>query len=129
MTWCARVVELFNSDPDFPLASEGWSGDIGVVVDRPGQSLVVHVGAPVGGKLPAPTQVASADELDAKDPAYWLRASEATWRDMMGGRKDPVEAVLRRELEVRGELQPVMERLRYKGLAYRVLARLTAEGL
>jgi len=67
------------------------------------------------------------DDLDELEPAYLARAPYTVWKQLLQGSLDPVEAVLRRSISVKGDLQQLMERLRFKGIADRVLAGLKTE--
>ena len=40
---------------------------------------------------------------------------------------DPVEAVLRRKISMTGDLQQILERMRYKGIAERMMSKLKTE--
>ncbi|MFY0576194.1 hypothetical protein ACN28S_19155 [Cystobacter fuscus] len=51
------------------------------------------------------------------------------WKQLLQGSLDPVEAVLRRRISVKGDLQQLIERLRFKGIADRVLSGLKTEYL
>jgi putative sterol carrier protein len=63
-----------------------------------------------------------ADDLDEFDPEYRIQAPYSVWKGFLLGTVDPIEAVLRRRVQVQGDLQPLVERMQHKGLAERVLA-------
>ncbi len=126
--FCRRAVQAFNEDAQACDAARGWSGDFGIVVDGLPDLLVVHVGAPRDGVLPEPRFVTLA-ELIQQSPTYYARASEASWRALLLGTLDPVTAILEKRLEARGDLTPVITRLKYRGVLERWVQRMTEGGL
>jgi hypothetical protein len=118
--FCAWAIERFNEDPEAAGAARGWTWDFGVVIDSEAGPSGYYVGAPVGGRLPAPEPLALA-ELEGRRPTYFARASEADWLALIDGALDPILAVVQKRLVVRGDLTPVVARLNYKGLAERWL--------
>jgi hypothetical protein len=128
--WCEEAVRLVNEDPERSLAARGWKGDIGVVVDaEPGRlarPFVVHVRTR-DMRVEPPHVLEDPDDLDELEPAYLARAPYGVWKQLLQGSLDPVEAVLRRSIAVKGDLQQLIDRLRFKGLADRVLAGLQTE--
>ncbi|MBM7116909.1 SCP2 sterol-binding domain-containing protein [Archangium primigenium] len=128
--WCEEAVRLVNADPERPLAARGWKGDVGVIVDaEPGRlarPFVVHV-VTHDCLIEPPRVLEDPDDLDELDPAYLARAPYSVWKQLLQGSLDPVEAVLRRRIAVKGDLQQLIERLRFKGLADRVLAGLRTD--
>jgi putative sterol carrier protein len=128
--WCEEAVRLLNDDPERSLAAQGWQGDIGVIVDaEPGKlarAFVVHV-VPRDARIEKLRVLDEPDDLDELEPAYLARAPYTVWKQLLQGSLDPVEAVLRRRIAVKGDLQQVIERLRFKGIADRLLADLKTE--
>lgn len=120
--WCAAAVAAANGDPEAASAGQGFRGDVACVVDGPRPFAAwCRVGE---GRIQEWRVLAAVDEVEGLSPDYVARASLATWRGLLEGTVDPVEAVLLRRLQVVGDLQPLVERVRHKGLAKRVLARL-----
>ncbi|WNG36449.1 hypothetical protein F0U60_24230 [Archangium minus] len=128
--WCEEAVRLVNADPECSLAAQGWQGEIGVIVDaEPGKLsrvFVVHL-VPRGTRIEKLRVLDDPDDLDELDPAYLARAPYSVWKQLLQGSLDPVEAVLRRRIAVKGDLQQLIERLRFKGIADRVFAQLKTE--
>ena len=128
--WCEEAVRLVNADPERQLASKGWRGTIGVIVDAEpgtlGRPFVVYL-EPRDNVIEPPRVLEDPDDLEELEPAYLARAPYSVWKRLLQGSLDPVEAVLRRNIEVKGDLQQLIERLRFKGIADRVLARLQTE--
>lgn len=128
--WCEEAVRLTNADPEAAMAGQGWTGDFGAVVDpEPGKLarvFVVHI-VPKNGRIEKMRVLDDPDDLDEFDPAYVARAPYSVWKELLAGTLDPVEAVLKRRISVKGDLQPLIERMRYKGIADRVFAALKTE--
>jgi hypothetical protein len=125
--WCRRAIDTLNEDADAAAASSGWSGDFGLVVDRPEGPLAIYLGCPVEGRMPAP-KFLPLEELEALAPSYYARASQADWRSLIDGSLDLIAAIVQKRLEAKGDLTPVLFRLKYRGLADRWVARIRAEG-
>ena len=118
---------LLNADPDSVLAGRGWKGDFGVVVEAEAGKLDEHFVAwvrPEEGRIAELRVLVDPDDLDEFEPAYRLQAPYSIWKGLLLGSVDPVEAILKRRLRVDGDVQPILERMRYKDIAARVLARL-----
>jgi hypothetical protein len=128
--WCEEAVRLTNSDPESVAAGQGWKGDFGMVVDaEPGKlarPFVVHL-VPKDGLITRLRVLDDPDDLDEFEPAYVARAPYTVWKELLQGTLDPVEAVLKRRIAVTGDLQPLIERMRYKGIADRVFTQLKTE--
>ena len=128
--WCEEAVRLTNADHEAVAAGQGWTGDFGAIVDaEPGKlskPFVLHI-VPKNGRLEKLRVLDDPDELDEFEPAYVARAPYSVWKQLLQGTLDPVEAVLKRRITVTGDLQPLIERMRYKGIADRVFAALKTE--
>ena len=128
--WCEEAVRLVNEDPERSLAAQGWQGEIGVIVDaEPGKlerAFVAHL-VPRNARIEKLRVLEEPDDLDELEPAYLARAPYSVWKQLLQGSLDPVEAVLRRRIAVKGDLQQLIERLRFKGIADRVFAQLKTE--
>jgi putative sterol carrier protein len=125
--WAEAAMALLNADPDSVLAGRGWKGDFGVVVEAEAGKLDEHFVAwvhPEEGRIAELRVLVDPDDLDEFEPAYRLRAPYSIWKGLLLGSVDPVEAILKRRLRVDGDVQPILERMRYKDIAARVLARL-----
>lgn len=125
--WCRRAIELLNSDPDTAKAASGWDGDFGIVLEGPQGPVAAWVGPPHGGRLPEPEFV-SLEVLRARAPRYYAQATQDDWRALVSGSLDPIAALVQKRLVARGDLTPIIARLKYRGLAHRWLARLRSEG-
>jgi len=125
--WCEEAIRLANDDPDVERAGAGWDADIGVIVRAEAGKLtedfVVHL-EPVEGRFERFRLLREADELLELEPAYRVSAPYSIWKALILGTLDPVEALVRKSLLVEGDVQPLIERMQYRGIAERVLERL-----
>lgn len=124
-------MRLTNADPESAAAGRGWVGDFGAVIEaergKLAHTFVVHVKPNRLGHIESLEVLDDPDDLDDIEPAYLARAPYSVWKALLQGTLDPVEAVLKRRIEVQGDLQPLMERMKYKGIADRVFAQLRTE--
>ncbi|MBF5043993.1 hypothetical protein FGE12_16465 [Aggregicoccus sp. 17bor-14] len=129
--WVDEAVRLTNSDPESAAAGRGWVGDFGAVIQAEkgtlARTFTVHVQPNRLGHIERVEVLDDPDDLDDIEPAYLARAPYSVWKALLQGTLDPVEAVLKRRIEVQGDLQPLMERMKYKGIADRVFAQLKTE--
>ena len=125
--WAEAAIALLNADEESAQAGLGWEWDFGVVIEaEPGKlqkAFVAHI-EPKGGRVKGFRVLADPDDLEEIEPAYLARAPYSVWKALLQGTLDPVEAVLRRRISIQGDVQPLIERARHKGIADRVLAKL-----
>ena len=121
---------LFNADPDSVAAGRGWIGDFGVVIEpergRLEAPFVAYV-LPREGRIAELRILVDPDDLDELEPVYRIRAPYSVWKGLLQGTVDPVQAIVQRKLRVEGDVQPILERMRYKDVAARVLARMETQ--
>ncbi len=125
--WAEAAMALVNADPESVAAGRGWTGDFGVVIEpergRLEEPFVAWI-RPEAGRIAELRILVDPDDLDELEPAYRIRAPYSVWKGLLLGGVDPVEAILKRQLQIHGDVQPILERMRYKEIAVRVLARL-----
>lgn len=125
--WCEEAVRLTNADPESAAAGADWEADFGIVMEaEPGKlaaDFTIHV-QPRNGRIDRVEVLRDKDDLDEIEPAYFARAPYSVWKALLKGELDPIEAVLKRRISVQGDLQPLIERARYKGIGDRVLAQI-----
>lgn len=124
--WCEQAIALVNADPESVEASRGWQGDFGVVIDAEGalRKPFVAYAEPRDGKIQKFKLLADPDDLDELEPSYLARAPYSVWKGLLTGAVDPVEAVLKRRIQLQGNVQQIMERMKYKGIAERLREKL-----
>jgi len=125
--WAEEAVRLTNSDPEVAAAAHDWHHDFGIVIEaeqgKLDQDFSIHV-EPRGGKIARFKVLRDKDELEELEPAYYARAPFSVWKALLNGQLDPVEALLKKKIQVQGDLQPLIERARFKGIGDRVLAQI-----
>ncbi len=125
--WADEAVRLANADPEVADAGRGWDADFGVVIEAEAGKLkaafTAHI-VPKDGRIARLKVLRDPDELEELEPAYVARAPYSVWKALLKGELDPVEAVLRRRISVSGDVQPLIERARYKGIGDRILAQI-----
>ncbi len=123
--WCEAAIRFANSDPESASAGAGWVGDFGAVVEsEPGKlekSFAIHC-LPSAGKITRFRVLADPDELDEIEPRYLARAPYSVWKALIRGELEPIQAVAQRKLQFQGDLGQLVNRMKYKGIADRVLA-------
>lgn len=125
--WCEEAIRLANADPEAALAGEGWVGDFGGVIEAETgklQKAFVFYAEPKGGRIEKFKVLVDPDDLDEFEPKYLMRGPYSVWKGLLVGTLDPVEMVLKRKLAVQGDLQPLIERMKFKGIAERIIQKL-----
>jgi putative sterol carrier protein len=79
---------------------------------------------PEGTRIGRLRVLADPDDLEEIEPAYLVRAPYSVWKGLLLGTLDPVEAVVRRRVRVEGDIQPLIERARYRSIVDRMLTKL-----
>jgi len=125
--WAESAMAEMNADPESVAAGRGWTGDFGVVIEAERGKLDEHFVVwvrPEEGRIAELRVLVDPDDLDELEPAYRIRAPYSVWKGLLLGSVDPVQAILQRRLRVDGDVQPILERMRYKDIGARVLSRL-----
>lgn len=117
--WVAAAVKAFNDDADSAEALKGWRGDVGLFAGDIG----VWLEQPLGSTLSEPVLM-TAEALESKKPASFARASIATWQALIEGTLDPIAAVVQKKLNLQGDVQQIISRVSYRGLAQRWLSNI-----
>ncbi len=128
--WCEEAICLANADPESALAGEGWVGDFGGVVEAEPGKLAAPFAVyccPRSGRIEKFRVLGEPDELDEIEPRYLARAPYSVWKALIQGTLDPVEAVLKRRIVVKGDVEQLVQRAKYKRIADRVLAKLATK--
>ena len=77
--------------------------------------------APVNERL-SEAVLMSGFALAAKGAASTARASTETWEALIAGKLDPIAAVVQKRLVLTGDVQQIISRMSYRGLAERWLS-------
>ena len=123
--WCEAAIRIANADAEGTLAGQGWVGDFGAVVEVEAGKLkrpfAVHC-VPEGGQITRFRVLADPDELDEIEPKYLVRAPYSAWKALIQRKLDPIQAIARGQFHFRGDLEQLARRMKYKGIADRILA-------
>ncbi len=128
--WCEALAAALRSTPDFAQAAQGWKGDFAAVVlaEPPLWNRTFCVYAkPEHGFLERLWTGERVEELPAQYPAYMAQASYSVWKGLILGQIDPVEAVIRKDLEIQGNLQPIIERAQFSKLLKKAIGQVPTE--
>jgi hypothetical protein len=124
--WCDALVAAIHADPDSSKAGRGLVADLAaVVLPEPPylkEPFAVYARA-VEGRVEGLRLLEDLDEIEEIEPRYVVKASFSTWRRLIGAELDPIEAILHKEIDVTGDLQPLIERAHFKELVRRVVAK------
>jgi putative sterol carrier protein len=119
-----------NADPESRAAGKGWVGDFGLVVEaEPGklrQTFAVYC-VPRNGQITGFRVLRDPDEFEEFEPRYLASAPYSVWKGLLQGTVDAIQAVAQRKLRFVGDLEPLVQRMKYKGIVERVLARIQTE--
>jgi putative sterol carrier protein len=125
--WCEAAIALVNADPERAVAAAGWNGDLGAVVESEAgkldETFVAYV-VPEGDRIGKFKVLPDPDDLEELEPAYVIRGPYSVWKALLQGTMDPVEAIVRRRIRVQGDVQPLIERARFRGIVDRMLRQL-----
>ncbi len=128
--WCEEVTRLANADPESAAAGQGWEGDFGAIIEAEQGKLAspfaVHW-IPKNGRISQMRVLGDPDELEEIEPSYLARAPYSIWKGIIQGKLDPMEQLVKRRLTITGDAQPLIERIRYKGIGARILSKLSTE--
>lgn len=128
--WCRRLVELANADPEAREAGKGWRWDVALVVEAEPPVLARPFavwGRPRDGRVESFRVLDDLGEIDELDPPFLVRARYATWKELLLGRLDPVKALTGRKIQVKGDMEELMRRLKYRPVADRILGLVETE--
>ena len=128
--WLAAVVGAVNRHPDLPRALAGLGADLGAVVEVDPPALpraVAAWGRQAGGRVAEWRILDDEDEILELRPAYVLRAPYRLWKDLLGGRADPLGAVLAGRLRLEGDLESLVKRANYRYIVDAALASVATE--
>ena len=125
LEWCEAVIAAIHAEPDSKKAGKGLVADFAAAVlpEPPLKEPFVVFGKAVEGRVEGLRLLEDLDEIEEIEPAYVAKAGYSAWRRIIESRLDPIEAILRKQIEVSGDLQPIIERAQFKDLVWRVLAK------
>lgn len=130
LEWCQAVIDAIHSEPDSARAGKGLIADFAAAVlpeeGALGEPFIVY-GKAVEGRVEKLRLLEDLDEIEEIEPAYVARAGYSTWRRIIESKVDPIEAIVRKQIALSGDLQPIIERAQFKELVWRVLGKVPTQ--
>ena len=105
--WIKEFGNQLNTSDAYAKSAKDWEGDFVFVIEGDKvypESSYFFVGL-LHGKCTDTAMVASEDERKAP---YVLSGPYSTWRKVMDGTQDPIQAMMMRKLKLKGNLVKVM---------------------
>ncbi len=106
--WLRALKEAVNSSQAYADAAKTWEGDFYFIIDPGGaveEEIVMYMDLWHGKCRDA---FVAADR-SAKDPAFVINAPESAWRKVIGKQLDPIQALLTRQLKLKGDMVKIMK--------------------
>jgi hypothetical protein len=122
--WIEALVAALNAQPDLPVALDGLARDGAIVVeaDPPRWPRTVAAWAEHrDGRIARFRLLADEDDLLELEPAYVIRAPYRAYRALLSG-EDPIQAALSGRVKVKGDLEALLRRSRYRHVVDAALA-------
>jgi putative sterol carrier protein len=123
--WIKALMAELNASDAYREAARNWEGDFYFVVtpehDAPGTTLYMDLWH---GQCRAAYEVL--DPL-ARTPEFVIEAPLSFWRKVVSGRLDPIQALVTRQLRLKGQLVKVMRAPRAAAELVRCCARIPTE--
>jgi putative sterol carrier protein len=105
--WTQAFMEKLNGDSQYSQIARNWEGDFYFIIE-PGNGLQETVALYFDlwhGKCKEAFVV---EDLQAKNPAFTLRAPFGNFRRILTGELHPMQALMTRKLQVQGNLSVLM---------------------
>ncbi len=105
--WIKAFRDQLNASEAYAKSAKDWEGDFIFVIegDKTYPNTSYFFVGLLHGKCTDAAMVASAEERPAQ---YILSGSYSTWRKVMEGTQDPIQAMMTRKLKLKGNLMKVM---------------------
>jgi len=128
--WCVAFMDLVQADSESARIGVGWKGDVAAVCKAQppdlGKPFAIYF-RPVGGRVTEFRVLEDLDEVEEIEPSYVAMADFSVWKNLIRGELDPFEALIKRRIELRGNLQQIIERAAFRGVLQRALAAIKTE--
>jgi hypothetical protein len=127
--WIEAAAAALNAQADLAEALAGLGRDAALVVeaDPPAfpRSVAVHA-EHAAGRVARVVVLADEDDVLELEPAYVVRAPYRVWKALLRG-GDPVKAALSGQVRVRGDLEALVRRARYRYVVDAALAAVATD--
>lgn len=124
--WCRELIAAIHADPDSLKAGRGFASELAAIVlpEPPALAEPFAIWArAVEGRVVEFRVLEDLDEVEEIEPPYVARAGYSTWKRLIQGELDPIEAILHRQIQLSGDLEPIIERAQFKELVRRAVAQ------
>ena len=103
--WTAALCEAVNTSAAYAKAAKKWEGDLILQIDdQRGVYLDLW-----HGECRKATYYEDAGEVDAE---FCIAASMKQWRDILTGKLDPIQALMKRQLKLDGNLVKILKNVK-----------------
>ena len=107
--WVKALCEELNRSNSYRAAAKKWEGDIIFVIEKGGtmdgdRFLYMDLWH---GECRGAFELGTLDEK--KDAAFSLGAPLATWQELIGGRLDPIKAIIGRKVALTGPMTKILK--------------------
>ncbi len=105
--WAKEFGNQLNASEAYAKSAKDWEGDFVFIIEGDkvyAETAYFFIGL-LHGKCTDAAMVASAEEREAE---YILSGPYSTWRKVMDGSQDPIQAMMMRKLKLKGNLVKVM---------------------
>lgn len=124
--WVEAVVRAVNGHADLGKALAGLGADLAAVVERDARHFpngAAAWGRHEGGRIVSWRVLEDEDDVLELEPAYVVSAPLSTWKDLLRGKADPVQAALSGRVKVKGDLEGLVRRAGYRYIVDEALRR------
>jgi putative sterol carrier protein len=105
--WIKALSDQLNTSESYEKSAKDWEGDFVFVIepdDAYDTTAYLFLGL-FHGKSPDATMLASGDERQTE---FVIHAPFGTWRQVVEGKLDPIQAMMTRKLKLEGNMMKIM---------------------
>ncbi len=116
--WIKALSDHLNTSESYERSARNWEGDFLFVIepdDIYDETAYLYLGL-FHGKSPGAGVLLDPSE---RETAYTIRAPYSTWRRVVEGELDPIQAMMTRQLKLQGNMMMIM---RYPKAAQEIIA-------
>jgi putative sterol carrier protein len=103
--WLKALVDTLNASAEYEKAASTWEGDIAFAVLAEEGMLdrdIYLYANPYHGKISDPKVL---DSLEGKDITFVITGPYSVWKEIIQGKTDSMQAIMRGKLKVKGNMQ------------------------
>jgi putative sterol carrier protein len=116
--WIKALSDHLNNSASYERSAKNWEGDFIFIIepdDVYDEPASLYLGL-FHGKSPGAAMLSDPNEREA---AYTIRAPYSTWRKVVEGKLDPIQAMMTQQLKLQGNMMMIM---RYPKAAQEIIA-------